>query len=48
MERYYAHIGLRMFDQLIATRRSREYMLAAARGSGEAMVRYIEEQGQGG
>jgi len=48
MERYYAHIGLRMLDQLIATRRSRDYMLLAARGSGEAMVRHIEEQGQGG
>ena len=44
MERYYAHMGMRSFDQLIATRRSREYMVVAARGAGEALVRYVEEQ----
>jgi len=44
MERYYATLGLRMFDELIATRRSREYMLPAAREAGERFVRYIQEQ----
>jgi multimeric flavodoxin WrbA len=44
MERYYATLGLRQFDQLIVTRRSREHMLEAARKSGEAFVRYMEEQ----
>jgi multimeric flavodoxin WrbA len=48
MERYYSHMGMRSFDQLIATRRSREYMLKAARGAGEALVRYVEEQKQSG
>jgi hypothetical protein len=48
MERYYAHIGLRMFDQMIATRRSRDYMLAAARDAGGAMVQYVEEQRETG
>jgi multimeric flavodoxin WrbA len=47
MERYYAHMGMRSFDQLIATRRSREYMVVAARGAGEALVRYVEEQKKG-
>jgi multimeric flavodoxin WrbA len=44
MERYCAHMGLPIFDTLIVTRRSREYMLTAARGAGEAFVKYIEEQ----
>jgi len=47
MERYYAHLGLPVFDQMIVTRRSREYMLPAARSSGERFVRYIEEQRKG-
>jgi len=44
MDRYYAHLGLQMFDQMIVTRRSREYMLPAARQAGERLVRYVEEQ----
>ena len=44
MERYCAHLGMPVFDQMIVTRRSREYMLPAARGAGERMVSYIEEQ----
>jgi multimeric flavodoxin WrbA len=44
MERYYAHIGMRGFDQLIATRRNRDYLLPAARQAGEALVRYVEAQ----
>jgi len=48
MERYYAHMGMRAFDQMIVTRRSREYMLSAAREAGESLVRYVEEQRKGG
>jgi len=44
MERYYAHLGIPVFDQMIVTRRSRDYMLPAARSAGERLVRYIEEQ----
>ncbi len=44
MERYYAHLGLPTFDQMIVTRRSASYMLPAARSAGERFVRYIEEQ----
>jgi len=44
MEQYYNHMGLRMFDQMIVTRRSSEYMLQAARASGEKLIAYIEEQ----
>ena len=47
MERYYAPLGLPVFDQMIVTRRSRDYMLPAARGAGERLVRYIEEQRTG-
>jgi multimeric flavodoxin WrbA len=47
MERYYATLGLRPFDQLIVTRRSREYMLEAARRSGAAFVPYVQEQTKG-
>lgn len=43
MERYYATMGLRVFDQLIATRRSREYMLEAAAKAGSALVRHVAE-----
>ncbi len=48
MDRYYAHMGLRTFDQMIATRRSRDYMLETAERAGAAMVRYVEEQRAGG
>ncbi len=44
MERYYAHMGLRAFDQLIVTRRSRDYMLEAAHRAGAALVGYVQEQ----
>lgn len=47
MERYSAHLGLPMFDQMIVTRRSRDYMLPAARQAGERLVTYIEEQRAG-
>jgi len=47
MERYFAHLGLPIFDEMIVTRRSREYMLPAARQAGERLVRYIEEQRAG-
>ncbi|MFB3881626.1 MAG: flavodoxin family protein [Armatimonadota bacterium] len=46
MERYCAHMGLPIFDQMIVTRRSRDYMVAAAREAGEAFVKYIEDQQQ--
>jgi len=44
LERYYAHLGLPVFDQLIVTRRSRDYMLRAARSAGERLVTYIADQ----
>jgi multimeric flavodoxin WrbA len=44
MEHYCAHMGLPIFDTMIVTRRSRDYMLPAAKGAGERFVRYIEEQ----
>ena len=47
LERYFAHLGLPVFDQLIVTRRSMDYMLPAARQAGERLVRYIEEQREG-
>ncbi len=47
MERYWAHMGLAIFDQMIVTRRSRDYMLAAAREAGETFVKYVQEQMQG-
>lgn len=47
MERYYAHLGLPVFDGMIVTRRSREYMLLAARSAGERFVKYIHEQLRG-
>lgn len=46
-ERYAAHMGMPIFDQMIVTRRSREYMLPAARAAGEQLVKYIEEQRAG-
>jgi len=46
MERYYAHLGIPVFDQMIVTRRSADYMLRAARAAGERFVRHIEEQRQ--
>jgi multimeric flavodoxin WrbA len=47
MERYFAHMGLPSFDTMIVTRRSRDYMTAAARKAGEALVKYIEAQKAG-
>ncbi len=44
LERYFAHMGLPVFDQMIVTRRSRDYMVPAARQAGEGLVKYIEEQ----
>jgi len=44
MERYYSHLGLPVFDEMVVTRRSRDYMLPAARAAGERLVKYIEEQ----
>lgn len=44
MEHYCAHMGLPIFDTMIVTRRSRDYMVPAAKGAGERFVRYIEEQ----
>jgi len=46
MERYWAHMGLPIFDQMMVTRRSRDYMVAAAGQAGEAFVKYIQEQMQ--
>jgi len=43
LERYYAVLGWPVFDGLIVTRRSREYMLVAARAAGEKMVKHIEQ-----
>jgi len=48
MERYFAHLGMPIFDQLIVTRRSRKYMLVAARQAGEAMVAHIAEEMRSG
>lgn len=47
MERYFAHLGMPIFDQMVVTRRSRDYMLVAARQAGERFVKYIEEQRAG-
>lgn len=46
MERYCAHMGLAIFDMMIVTRRSREYMVTAAQQAGETFVKYIHEQKQ--
>jgi len=43
LERYYAVLGWPVFDSMIVTRRSREYMLAAARAAGEKLVWHIEQ-----
>jgi multimeric flavodoxin WrbA len=43
LERYYAVLGWPVFDGMIATRRSREYMLVAARAAGEKMIKHIEQ-----
>jgi len=43
MERYYAHMGMRAFDQMIVTRRSRDYMLEAAERAGAALIRHLQE-----
>ncbi len=47
MERYFAHHGMPIFDMMIVTRRSRDYMLPAAREAGERLVRYLEQQREG-
>jgi multimeric flavodoxin WrbA len=47
MERYCAHLGMPIFDHMIVTRRSRDYMLPAARQAGERLVQYIQEQRAG-
>ena len=47
MERYYAHLGLAVFDQMIVTRRSAPYMLTAARAAGEAFVKHVQQQQTG-
>jgi multimeric flavodoxin WrbA len=44
LERYYGVLGWPVFDGMIVTRRSREYMLVAARAAGEKLVRHVEEQ----
>jgi multimeric flavodoxin WrbA len=44
LERYYGVLGWPVFDSLIATRRSREYMLVAARAAGEKLVGHVEGQ----
>jgi len=46
MERYCAHMGLPIFDMMIVTRRSTEYMVTAAQQAGETFVNYIQEQKQ--
>jgi len=46
MERYCAHMGLPIFDMMIVTRRSREYMVNAAQEAGETFVEYVQEQKQ--
>jgi len=45
LERYYAVLGWPVFDGMTVTRRSREYMLIAARAAGEKLVKHIEGQG---
>ena len=44
LERYYAVLGWPVFDGMIVTRRSREYMLVAARAAGQKLVRHVEGQ----
>lgn len=46
MERYFAHLGMPIFDHMVVTRRSRDYMLPAARRAGEELVKYIEQERQ--
>jgi len=45
LERYYGVLGWPVFDGMIVTRRSREYMLIAARAAGEKLVHHVEGQG---
>jgi multimeric flavodoxin WrbA len=47
MERYFAHLAMPIFDQMIVTRRSRDYMVPASRQAGEHLVKYIDEQREG-
>lgn len=44
LERYYGVLGWPVFDGLIVTRRSREYMLLATRAAGEKLVGHVAEQ----
>jgi len=44
LERYFSVLGWPVFDGMIVTRRSREYMLVAARAAGGKLVRHMEEQ----
>jgi multimeric flavodoxin WrbA len=44
MERYFAHLGMPIFDMMIVTRRSREYVVSAARHAGAQFVRYMETE----
>ncbi len=44
MDRYFAHLGMPIFDMMIVTRRSRDYGIPAARAAGEALVKYVAAQ----
>lgn len=44
LERYYSVLKWPVFDSMIVTRRSREYMLVAARAAGEKFVAHVEQQ----
>ena len=48
LERYYGVLRIPVFDSLIATRRNREYMLAAAEQAGAALVRHLAASRQQG
>lgn len=44
-ERYYSVLGWPVFDGMSVTRRSREYMLVAARAAGEKLVQHLQQPG---
>jgi hypothetical protein len=44
MEHYFAHIGWPIFDMMMVTRRSRDYVVPAARQAGAELVRHIEAE----
>jgi len=44
MEHYFAHIGWPIFDMMIVTRRSTDYVIPAARQAGAQLVRHIEAE----